>query len=305
MGIPTWVQYKAYSGIKIAGTVEFVQPLTTLHMERAVWLTSRLEAPRWGSIQSYDGAGMSGGLLHNIAVQPRSMEQGSLFALLRAIVDDSESMDASATGAVWDMETAFHGMEWKLAPDGKLRRSDGTLVPGKEIRETFTPPNGQVPRRGREYNIARVWAERFHALLSSQSTFRAQSRYAALWLASGNKVMELDVYRKYVSPALDSMISVSSPSLPAEIDLAMCVYHSFSVNGPAPAQAELRNAMPLLDKPEKFAARLIRNLGTSTYGRWKDDPDDKKSRYDATRLAVWRCNWWPTDLAKRLMPKDL
>jgi hypothetical protein len=302
MGIPTWVQYKSHSGIKISGTVEFVQPTTINHLERAVWLTSRLEAPRWGSVQSYDGAAMSGGLLHNIAVQPRGMEQGSFFALLRAIVDDSVSFPEDP---VWEMETAFHGMGWTLAPDGKLRRGDGTLVGGKEIRNTFTPPDGQVPRRGREHTVAALWAERFHKVLSSQSTFRAQSRYAALWLASGNKVAELDVYRKYVSTKLDSMIGVRSTDLPAEIDLAMCVYHSFSVNGPAPAQTALRAAMPYLYNSMKFASTLIRKLGTSDYGRWMDDPDDKKSRYDATRLAVWRCNWWATDLAKRLLPKDL
>ena len=302
MGKPRWVQYKTWSGIAVPGEVEFVQPETTKHMERAVWLTSRLEAPRWGSVQSYDGAGMSGGLLHNIAVQPRDMAQGSLFALIREIADDS---DATASSDVQELLSGFRRVGWTLALDGKLRFQDGVLVSGEAIRRVFTPPDGKVPRRGGYYTSAEIWALRFHNALSSQLTFRAQTRYAIRWLAAGNKQDELAVYRRFVSPQLDSCIEVRSPDLPVEIDLAMCVYHSFSVNGPAPAQTALRGALPHLATPDKFAKTLIRRLGTSTYGRWHDDPDDKKSRYDATRLAVWRSSYWPTDLAKRLMPKDL
>lgn len=297
-----WVRYKDWSGIAISGSVEFVRPLTENHMERAVWLTSRLEAPRWGSVQSYDGAGMSGGLLHNIAVLPRDLSQGSLFPLVRAIMDDGGTAHC---GALRELTEALAVEGWHIAVDGKLRDRNGALVGGRQIRRTFTPVDGVVPRSGPAYKVAVRWAQLFHNLLSSQLTFRAQSLYAIRWLVSGNKQDELSVYRAWTTPQLDSMIEVSSSALPAEVDLAMCVYHSFSVNGPAPAATALRAALPHVQNPTRFASTLIRRIGTSSYGRWHDDPKDKQSRYDTTRLHVWRSGYWESTLARQLMPKDL
>ena len=151
-------------------------------------------------------------------------------------------------------------------------------------------------------------AERFFRLFSNQATFAAQSDYAAAWLAAGNKASELHVYSDFLGRTLDSVIGLQAASLPPEIDLAMCVYHAFSVNAPGIATKCLDSLMGKLPAltAAGFAAALIKALGKKQYGNWLDAPGDGSNRYDRTRRAVWaRPDLWDAKIAKTLMPKDL
>lgn len=289
-----WVTYKHYSGYVVDGgpPVQLPESHMHLHIMRAVWLASRLEAPRYGSVQGYDGAGMSGGLLHNIAVMPQSMEQGSFFELL------SRVMTASPSDAA-DVKLSLAQKGWHVAPDGWLRDSTGAKVSAQNIRNEFSGPDGKVPRAGSDRQ--RAWAEMFHRLFAAPGTHLAQMSYAAEWLARGNSKAESEVYRYYAR--LDSVVSLPSAQLPPEVDLAMCVYHSFSVNAPGIASACLSS--PVAEDSKRFAKKVIRALGKRKYARWTDEPGDGGNRYDKTRTAVWECGLWPQDLARELMPRDL
>lgn len=297
-----WVTYKNYSGYIVDGgpIVELSPTEKNLHVMRAVWLTSRLEGSHFGTVQGYDGAGMSAGLLHNIAVFPRTLEQGSFFALLARV------MTASPADAE-EVREALGMQGWQVGRDGVLRNVEGVKVSGREIRNEFSGPEGKVPRRGSERQ--RAWAERFHRLFAAQGAHLAQIDYAAEWLAAGYGSTELDIYKRFtLQPSLDSFIGLPSVRLPPEIDIAMCVYHAFSVNAPAIAKGCLDAALPLRinEKAIDFAKRLIRKLGAKKYAAWQDEPGEGgRSRYDKTRRAVWSSPFWDTGLARELMPVDL
>jgi len=305
-----WVQYKTWSGVSLRGAEPVGKPTSGRHMDRAVWLTSQLEGPYYGTVQSYDGAGMSAGLLHNVAVLPSTMQQGSLFALLRRMADQAPN----ALG-VAGLIGALANADLVLAEDGKLReRETGGVATGEMIRDLFAPPKGKVPRRGEDFDTACFWAEAWNRAFSDPATFVAQGDYAVTWLCAGGRQTELEAYRLFTrNPALDSPICLTvgqngACALPEALDFAMCVYHSFSVNGPAPAETALKQALATMKKKLDvidFGKTLIRKLGTSGYGRWHDNPDDKGNRYDSTRLAAWRSGLWDQGLVRLLMPKDL
>ena len=48
-------------GFVVRGGPEVQPPRVDKHMGRAFWLLSKLEAANWGTVQNYDGAGMSAG----------------------------------------------------------------------------------------------------------------------------------------------------------------------------------------------------------------------------------------------------
>lgn len=272
-----------------------------MHCDRAVFLTSRLEAPKWGTVQSYDGAAMSGGLLHNIAIAPRTMQQGSLFELLRQIevtTGDTRSR-TSPNRSVRELWDALRHHGYFVGRDGKLRTLDtGGLVSARDIRALFTPPNGNVPRSGEHWVAARHWAVLFHQLFADPATRRGQISYAAEWMARSRADLEIEAYDAYTDA--DTIIDLPAHLLDPAIDLAMCVYHSFSVNGPTPAARALKwtlgRATPG-DEPVRFGELLCRKLGTTKHGVWRE------RRYPATRRAARRMELWTKDLVDRLLPK--
>lgn len=298
-----WIQFKSFSGFLTRGGPKIMTPVDAeIHADRAVYLAARIEAGAWGTVQSYDGCGMSGGLLHNISVSPKDLSQGTFFALLHDI-----SIQAPTEFLpVWD---EFNKLGWILAQDGKLRFTQtGKLVPGKAIRLALSgSESGAVPRRGQASVSAEKWALRFATLLSSPGTFAAQSNYAAKWLAEGNSADEISIYNAFLPKPkkIDSIIRLPILDLPPEVELAMCVYHAFSVNAPGTARGCLAPMLKVKD-PMTFSRGLIRALGKKNYGNWMDAPGDGSNRYDKTRKVVWECSdIWDKNLARELMPRDL
>jgi hypothetical protein len=293
-----WRQFKDHSGCLVRGDVPVSAPSDpNLHLSCAVYLTAQVEAPYYGLVQSYDGAGISAGLLHNILVNPGDMSQGSLGKLTRRVVD-------AIGGSAW-LALALAEKGWTLAPDGTFKSRTGGTVSGADLRNWVSPPNGVVPKAGADWNRAVKMAGIFHDIFSDPKGFRAQEQYAMEWLAAGNRQMELAVYQKFTgAPTLPSALGlVRGGALPDDIHVAMSVYHSFSVNSPASAAKALAATSVDL-APTDFAKKLIRELGTHCLDKWRDGPGDGDNRYDRTRVALWkREDLFPG--GKVLMPQDL
>ncbi len=309
-----WISFNTWAGCRIDGTAPVPKPTTDLHLDRAFYLTSQLEAPHFGSVQSYDGAAMSGGPLHSIAVLPRSMSQGDLFKLLRHLEVASPNSTALQT-----LFRAYAGKGWMVARDGKLRVSKtGAEASAALIRDTFSPPNGKVPETGPQFEQAKQWALLHHAVFSDATTFAGQRDYAIGNLINTRTAYELLFYKTMnlntllVWPAAipdDAHVPDAEYNnhLTQAEDLAMCMYHAHSVNGPSPAADCLKATLNKHQRGLEFAKWLVWTLGTKDYGRWKDTPDGK-NRYDRTRDSALASGLWPRDFfigAAALMPKDL
>lgn len=297
-----WRQYKEWSGCLVRGTVPVEPQNPKAHLSCAAWLTSEAEAPAFGYVQSYDGAGISAGLLHNVLVYPKDLSQGDLGKLLRRMFDA-----AAASGD--DVEHAFERTmpsDWRLARDGKFRTSPGSLVSGRDLRAWAAPPDGHVPRSGPDWEKASDIARMFHQLFSLPRLFKVQEDFAIEWLARGNRTAELAVYRAFTELRdLDSFVDLPVSALPPEVHVAMSVYHSFSVNSPKVAAECLARTMSAKSRDHvEFSKVLIRQLGAHGRDVWHDEPGDGSNRYDRTRVAAWdRPDLFPA--AHEVMPRDL
>lgn len=286
-----------FAGIKIIGSdevdlEEFKGPLgqgLQKHMVRAAYLATTLESPQWGSIQSYDNAGLSAGPFHWIAHYPRTGEQGPLFGLLRAI---EMACPHYILSDVWNM---LADVGWYVAMDGNLRSTtNGSLIDGRLIRDEFSAPKGYVPARGPIRQRAEKWALAFHELLSRDETKQPQIQYAIEYLTRGQHELEGTAYRLMtLLPADADLGSIrvegeNCPLLSQEEDLAMAVYHSHSVNAPGTAAACLKDALRFSrgsDDPTILPKRLIRALALKRYGAWD-------RRYTRTRLKARTSGLW-------------
>jgi len=277
--------YRHYAGCLIAGTEPVSPPETNLHLERAYYLTAMIEAPLYGAVQSYDGAGMSGGPLHNIAVYPATKGQGSLFTLLRAIEYGTQGSDA-----VQELWKAYAQKEWYVARDGVLRHMrKGTPIPGSMIIDTFTPLGGNVPAAGALWDQAVYWATLHHRVFADPKTFHAQQEFAIDYLVSTQKIKESVFYGNMNPLTLRVGDIADSNTLSYAEDLAMCLYHSNSVNAPAPAVSTLTKVLSVHKRGTGFAAALIKELAEHSYGNWE-------TRYVRTRAAAIMADLWPLEL---------
>lgn len=295
MSKASFVTFKNHAGWMVRGTTIMVPPTPpNIHMQVVAYITAQIETGgKFGTVQSYDGAGMSAGLLHNVAVLPASMEQGDLWALLAAIRKSGASLNG------FGVHAAKKG--WVLSDDGVLSH-EGKKVSGEDIRLAFV---GSKDGNGPEtYTEGKVWAEEFADLFSSPATFAAQVAYAVRWLTTGKSALENQAYDRFAAGHAQLGLVLRS-AMPVEFDLAMCVYHSFSVNAPSPAATILTKALDASTDVKVFAKDLITRFGKSDFARWHDDPDDKGSRYDATRVAIEKSGFWPKDLVTHLMPRNL
>lgn len=269
-------------------------------MWRAVWLTSMVEGGgQFGAVQSYDGAGISAGLEHKIAVLPRSMKQGSLWKLLRHFELNAPCNELQV------LFDALKDEKMYIAQDGTLRHWDtGRLIPAAKIRDLVAPPGGKVPRRGRNWEEAKRWAILFHDLFASQDTHKAQVESTIEYLVSNNKKNEEAAYEVSVGVSHPTAARYGE-NISDEHDLAWCVYHSFTPNAPGKARQRLAASRP--SESAAWPKRLIRTLGTTNYGRWHDTFDGG-NRYDRTRIYAKRSGLWPDELFSgpdAIMPKNL
>ena len=263
------------------------------HMNRASYLATKLESPQWGTVQSYDNAGISAGPFHWIAHYPASGKQGPIFGLLRAIELACPDFIVSN---VWEM---LYDAGWYVATDGKLRSTkNGSLISGKKIRDVVAAPKGLVPKSGSGRKSADAWALAFHELMARPECRRPQIQYAIQYLNRGQSKIERQVYRRVTNiPSLMDpgivRIKGEGPTIDPQTDLALAAYHAHSVNAPSPAVSVLKSCLPALKQPDPgvFAKRLIRALAMKKYGNWA-------KRYTHTRTKAMASGLWDTNLFK-------
>jgi hypothetical protein len=249
-------------------------------MDRAYFLTAQLESPTYGSVQSYDGAGLSAGPLHHVAVYPRNLGQGSLFELLGRM-----ELGQAPTPSMLALISAYRTRGWAVTAAGTLVDvKTGKPVPGKTIVEEFAPNGNVVPKQGPFWERAKRWAYLHHVVFSDPVYFATQKAFAIDWLVSGQKTTEDIFYKKKNVRTLE----VEKDLTPAE-DLALCVYHAFSANAPGPAQEILYATLQEKRGPKEFPKALIERFSRSSYGNWK-------TRYTRTRTAAVNSGLWPLSL---------
>lgn len=286
------IVYKNWAGISVVGTQDWVlSPGGADHMERAAWLTATVETgAKFGTVQSYDGAGMSAGIEHKIAIYPKTMEQGGLWGLLSKLPQ---------CDGVMDLKSDLAGVDWFVDVRGILRKkSSGAVVSGAEIRTEFTPPQGTVPETGPAYNKAVKWAKQWADAFSDPATFRTQIDEAKRGLLNSHKDVESTVYKKYAG--LDDASAATTKNISADLDLAMSFYHSFSVNAPTKARKILSDVLAVTVQSKAsektFCKLLLKALGTSTYGNWKQ-------RYLRTRTKAKNSGLWTASLFEDIAPE--
>lgn len=291
------VTYKKWAGISIRGNTKW-EPSTvkkTNHLDKATWLTAAAEGgSMFGTVQSYDGAGISAGLEHQIAVLPRTLEQGGLWNQLRKL---DESLPD--TNPHWiALKNEFDKVGWVLDTRGVLRhKTTGTPVGGAEIRNEIAPVNGVVPESGPDFEKAVRWAEVFNDLYEDPATFNSQIRETKNGLLSLHKDTESQVYKRYCKID-DASVAEVGTNISPELDLAMCFYHSFSVNAPSKARGVLTEVLGRGLGPVDFAKQLVKALGTNSYANWT-------VRYTRTRSLAQASGLFDTGLFNSVAPANL
>lgn len=313
----TW---RGYAGCVIRGSVP-VEPVTweeSSHLQRASWLTAMVESGGvYGTVQNFDGTGMTAGIHQAIAVYPKERvlnddmvenDQGPLWELLRRIHDVAEhSRNNSFLLEYLDFYQALLDAGWYISPAGVLVHNEAaaTLVDGYEIREEFTGSrNGVMPTKGEARECAEEWVKRFHRLFSHEETHKIQQRLGMEHICRNAKRWKMgDFYG-------DSDISgVELPMRSSALDLALCMFWNYSVNAPSIARKCVQETLEEWKETRFFAVHemakyLINKLGNNKYGRWDDDL--KNGRYQRTRKAAMQV--WPKELFTgkwAVMPKDL
>lgn len=292
------VTFGNYAGVRIKGTVPiYIDTNNIYHLDRAEWLTAQVECGgKFGSVQNYDGTGMTAGLHQAIAVYPKMAKQGPLFRLLQAIQGVTTEANRPA------LFDAIQDREWELADNVLCYAGMSVAVSRVEIRNEFTGNKlGLMPVRGSGRERAERWTRLFHKCFIDPVTFSAQKEAGIEWIESRtkNKLYKSEKFKnKTIETAIyDGMdiAYVEIDEIMIEKDLALAVYWSHSVNAPAIAFRRLCKAADEanpIDKPREFAKALIRRLGKAQYGRWHHSV--KNGRYQRTRRAALKL--WPKEL---------
>ncbi len=290
-----YTHYQDKAGFVVRGGPAVQPPTRDLHMARAFYLVSQLEAANWGTVQNYDGAAMSAGPLHVIGVFPANDKQGPLWGMVRSV------FESSTTGAVLALRNKLASVGWTVGPDGVLRNSAGSVVPGNVIVEQLSGPGGVVPPSGPVYDRAEGWAIAFHRAFADPTSYPGQYEGTIDWLLT-NFDSEADAYRKYIpgAPADNARLkewlrTASMSDVGPYLDLAMSVYHAFSVNAPGKARQILEATLARNLDVRAFSKALINALGSSTYGNWV-------VRGQRTMLVAARSGLWPPEVVKDIYP---
>jgi hypothetical protein len=312
------ITWKKYAGLLCKGTHTVGLEGKQGHLRNAAWLTAQVECGgKYGSVMNYDGTGMTAGIHQAIAVYPRELaqedfnardDQGPLFKLLARI-------DAArvARDEMRSLRRLFISNDCYLAADGRLRLCDsGKLVPGRRIREILTgASNGCMPVRGKHRARATEFVRAFSMLFSHPDTFSIQDCYGMEHFIKRAERIKLRFCKKSTNRHLTIQDAVYSPygvhiaaayggdNIPDELDLAMSIFWSFTVNAPG---AALKLFCRVYDKStqETLPANLIKALGKSRFGRWS--ADKKNGRYQRTRRAAIKV--WPSVVVNKVMPKS-
>jgi len=263
------ITFGKYAGFGIKGVEKFAAPLpySKDHVDfdpavsRALWLTAMVETGgKFGSVQSYDGAGMTAGLHQEILVYPRSMRrQGPLARSCHEVI---------ACVPTCGLLRALEHEGWKATPRGVIRSETDALVRPTLLRAVRCGLRGVAPVSGQQRDVAQRWVELWHDLYADPRTFDTQIAQGLGRIAARGKRIG------YEYPDGDNELD----------DLAFAVYWSYDVNGPSLARKKLKKAggNPI---------RLIRSFTRSSYGRWATKRYDRMRRH-AKDSKLWSSHFF-------------
>ena len=310
------ITFNKYAGVNIPGKESMELDVNkdgiVTHAERASWLTAMVESGgKFGNVMNYDGTGITAGIHQAIAVFPRDLDStGTLWELMR---DVGIACKASKCNA-WDvLVDQFKRQGVIIGVDGKPRNEKGIEVKGNALRELLTgDSNGLMPESGAGRKRAESFVFLFHDLMASPETFEAQVsfgvRHFSKWAKRGLrfcKKWDPELTLQHFAYGMEDrdLVSIRTDEMSKELDLAMCMFWSHSVNAPGYALQVFCKAADEVLSNEELPRVLVRRLATAQYGRWDDDI--KNGRYQRTRSFAMQI--WPEELFVRkdaLMPKD-
>jgi hypothetical protein len=207
-----------------------------------------------------------------------------------------------------------------LSEEGKVRiPSTGKYASGEKLLEFFGTPKGVLEASGEGRQRAERLINLFHKMFSNERTFGIQHVYGRehfIKSAERSKLRFSNIPRtrcltveKLVYEGLlgKSITTAHSSDMDPELNLAMCMYWSYSVNAPGMALKIISKVVDSIDrrKPDwgsTFAKLLVFKLGTSSYGRWDDDI--KGGRYQRTRSELMKFFKSELFIPGAIMPKD-
>lgn len=297
--------FRDFRGFRVVGTSavnaeEHADRFPRTHIKKALLVLAQIEAPFWGTVQNYDGVGMSAGLIHNIAVY-RNGTQGSLWGLLR---DMEPSVTAGKAGQ--ELWAAFKEAGCFVSQDGRLRDwKTGQPKPGKWIIDLLSGPGGRWENASQQAR-SRAWALRFAAAFADPLGYTAQINSAISWLLQGQAPAELEAYETFLGRKLKRAEDVVFSPLDENdkeraASIAMILYHCHSVNAPGKAVQVLNT---VLRQPKPTPQALVRALARTNYGKWRDTADNN-NRYDKTRIAMERLRFWDPDFLRSVLPVNV
>ena len=322
-------KFGSYSGSRINGVDEIAIPSgdqARRHVSRAYWLTTKVETGgTFGSSFCGDGTAKTEGPDQHIGVYPKELahedwnaedDQGGLWAFLQFL----EPIGGSAIEALW---AALAQEGWYISQDGFLRYLEdgqhdvkgrlvdvvaGDCVYGAQIRDTFTPIGGKVPKSGPKWEQCKKWSLLFNDVFSDSSTFEAQIKFGVDHLVNRVRTQRIKLVdgqrismrRLIYGTRVDVESLLVGDGFSKKLDLAMCVLHSHSVNAPSIAYRKLAEALDVsgfgafqkgTPVEMDFVKQLLRSLANSTYGRWNDEVEN--GRWSRTRKHAKNSGLWP------------
>lgn len=280
------VKYSSFSGFVIRGTQHwnFLNESSqnkSLHIRRALWLSAKVENnATFGTIQSYDGCGMSGGLEHQVSVYPRNLSaQGTLFKTISSFPDAAtEKLTAELSSVNWEIDKSSGLL---------VNKATRKTIPGNEIRDEFTPVDGVVPATGPFHNHAKKWAVIFAELFADPRTYESQIQAGLVRTGALDSIERSAYAARLGRDKFHANQLVVGSDLTADDDLALCVYHCFKVNAPSVAKTCLKSTVPYGEN--LWSRRLVGTISIKQYGNW-----DK--RYNTTRRIAMASGLWPVEL---------
>lgn len=337
--------HKSYSGPIIYGKRVEPETCTKNHAQRAIIITEGVETGyRVGSIMAADGTAQTAGRGQHIMVYPRELanedfnakdDQGGLGLLLHRIERDAWHHAAKYRGPTPfdDLFNALNQEGWYLSSDGLFRwledgrakvkgrwmdHEAGDIVYGAVLRDTITPVGGKVPKTGEKWQRARRWALLFHAVFADPRTFEVQFNFEVEHLVNRVSLRKFafhenrrkETVSQVVYGGADITKLKAGRDITEELDLAMCIFHSHTVNAPSIAYRKLRDVLkstgyePRVHRnslaEKTLARRLLRALAKAKYGRWNEDIEG--GRWERSRARARESRMWPTRFFRGQFP---
>lgn len=243
---PKYTRYTDYAGFIARGDVAITASTAfdkSQTLDRAVMIAAELEAGSWGTVQSYDGCGISGGILHNTATFPGKQGLGSLWPLL-------EKCEAAIGERVYAEIAIKNGIPTLI----------NNKMTGDDIRFFFTghgngkadaPPKVQVTPDVFQQRTARL-----RTVLSDPRTYPVQIDAARRWVQSTlcQPLEQRGLFAKFLRPnstRLGTTLRATDFKSP-DYELAYCVTLAFGVNSPGLSFATLAKAAQQPDFPHSL-----------------------------------------------------